>query len=161
MGFSTVVAEAILLIAVIVCASMFATSIIAKMIEVRQSVEVKSRDVITVTETKVVIVYTMYNDTTGYFKVYLKNAGRMPVYDIERFTVIFGEYGKGKLYEYSASGGLGTWNYTEYNNPNNILDIHEIICINIFNDTIIDNPCYVKITLPQGLSVEEVFSYET
>jgi len=161
MGFATVAAEAILLVAVIVCASIFASTITAKMIEMKQSVDVKTKDVVETAKTEVVIAYITYDDSEGCFKVYIKNVGKVPVYDVRKFTIVFGEYGKATLHEYSSPAIPGTWNYTEYDTANNILDVQEIISINIFNSTTLTNPCYVKIVLPNGMSVEEVFTYGT
>ena len=161
MGFATVAAEAILLVAVIVCASIFSSTIIAKMIELKQSIDVETRDVVETAKTEVVIVYITYDDNEGCFKVYIKNVGKVPIYDIRRFTIIFGEHGKATLYEYSSSAIPGTWNYTEYDAANNILDVQEIISINIFNSTTLSSPCYIKIVLPNGVNVEEVFIYDT
>jgi len=158
MGFSGVVVEGIILVAAVIAASVFATTFLGKVFEVKDIFVQLTKKNIERLKAKVVVVYATYDKDLGCFLVFAKNVGKVPIKPIDKIDVYFGTLGEAKPYTYSQTPTLGQWSFVEHGSENNIWELGETLELRIFNQTTIETPYYVKIILPQGGIAEETFS---
>ncbi len=161
MGSTSVIVEGILLIAAVVAASVFATTFLTRIGEIKDSFAYSMKANVAKVKTKVVITYTTYNDSANYFVIYVKNVGQYTVSPISEMDIYFGTLGKASLYNYDKDGILspGEWDYVEISGKKTgVWELGETIEIRVLNASTINPPYYVKIVLPCGVSAEEIFS---
>ena len=153
---SAVVSTAIVAIAGIVMASIFAVALLSQVGVIDSTFRGVSQNAINKMKTSIDIVYLTLNGS--YFVVYVKNTGQrsISVDEIELIDVYFGNDSM-QLYVYNTTG-LGIWNYTEVS-PDNTWSVGETLIIRIYNETAIEGPTYyVKIVLPNGVSDEDTYT---
>ena len=153
---STVISTAIIVIAGVLMASIFAIAVISQVGAIDSTFKSLSRNALDKMKTSIDIVYLTVNDT--YFVVYVKNTGQRSISINELYStdIYFGNGTKVKLYTYGTSG-LNIWNYTE-TISDNTWGTGETLIIRIYNSTSIEGPYYIKIVLPNGVSDEDTFT---
>ncbi len=161
MGFSSLVVEGIMLIAVVIASAVFASGVVDRIIQVNEAIKISMKQQAESVMTKIAIVYAAYDENAGLFVVYAKNIGKYPVLAINKINVYFGEYGKAQLYTYDVDGVLspGEWSYIEVDGEKtSIWEPGETIEILIYNTTTVSNLCYIRIVTPSGTFAEDEFS---
>ncbi len=161
MGFSSIVAEGIMLVAVVIASAVFASAIVDRMSQVNEAIKMSMKQQAESMMTKIAIAYATYDDATGLFIIYVKNIGKYPILAINKMNVYFGEYGKAQLYTYDVDGMLspGEWSFIEIDGKKaNVWEPGETLEILIYNTTAVSDPCFVKIVTPSGVYAEEEFT---
>jgi len=153
---STVISTAIIMIAGVLVASIFAIAIISQVGTIDSTFKSLSRNALDKMKTSIDIVYLTVNDT--YFVVYVKNIGQrsISINELNSTDIYFGNDTKVKLYTYGTSGS-NIWNYTE-TVSDKTWSTGETLIIRIYNSTSIEGPYYIKIVLPNGVSDEDTFT---
>ncbi len=160
MGFSSIVAEGIMLVAVVIASAVFASAIVDRMNQVNEAIKMSMKQQAETIMTKIAIAYATYDDSIGLFIIYVKNIGKYPITAINKLNVYFGEYGKAQLYTYDYDGSLapGEWSYVEIDGKKTgVWEPGETLEILIYNTTAINDPCYIKIVTPSGVYAEDEF----
>jgi len=160
LGYSSVIVEAVFMIASVIAASVFATMLVGKMNEFHDifALTVKSR--IQSIKINIAITYATYDSSQGCFLIYAKNIGKKIIIALPSADLYFGTVGSAKLYTYDRDGlfSPGEWRFEELIDSDNYWSPGETIVFKIYNETAIDPPYYVKIVLPEGTYTEESFS---
>lgn len=154
---SNIVAESIITIAIIIAASMVATTMVRSLYEVEVNSKVLLDTIRESISIKLKIIFAT-NASSDELKIWIKNIGKKEIdcKFIEKFTVFLGNRGNIK---YIPLGGSYKpfWNYSIIND--NILNPYETLEITVFLDTSIEpGDWYVRITTPLGELLEYEFS---
>ncbi len=160
MASASVVVEAILMIAAIITASIFASSFFTKLLELKDAMNSMVSQYRNRLKTELMIIYATYLKDRGYFAIYAMNIGKSTIY-IERISIYFGNSTLMNLYMYDYDAVLepGEWFYEEVSDHRDRLwEPGETIVIYLLNQTTITPPYIVKLVLPNGYSVNEVFA---
>ncbi len=157
MGASTTITHAILMIAAVIIASIFAFTVILKTSTLTSSISQIIFSEQSAFKTQLTITDIEYSSSKGCFEIYVKNTGYSDITEdlIEKMDVYLGGEGDGlDLYVYSSTPTLGQWNYTETLYNDNSWNVGETIIIHAYNSTEIKPPYHVKIVLPNGVGTE-------
>ena len=156
---ASVIVEGILMIAAIVTASIFASTFLTKLLEIRDAVNVMAHQYSSRIKTELTIIYTTYLSNRECFAIYSMNIGKSVIY-IKRLSIYFGNSTLMNLYTYDFDGtpNPGEWYYEELgNNVDDLWEPGETIVIYVVNQTSVKPPYVVKLALPNGYSISEAF----
>ena len=159
MGASTTITHALLTIAAITLAAIFAFTIISKTTSLTSSISQFIFSESQNLKTSITIIEVHYDSSLSCFVIYVKNTGSysMPLSILNETDVYLGTYGSAlNLYTYNPLGGAGHWNYTQYGVNNSSWDVGETLALYLYNSTNVSPPYHVKIVLPSGIGGEIV-----
>ncbi|PNV78654.1 MAG: hypothetical protein C0179_08570 [Fervidicoccus sp.] len=158
MGESTTITHAILTIAAVTIASIFAFVMLTKISALNSSVSQMIYSNVNSMESSVTIIDFYYSSQNQSFIVFVKNTGSMDISpSFSSMTDVYlGTYGQGSvLYTYASSPSLGHWSYTK-TQPDPSWKAGETIIIYIYNTTTVLPPYQVKVVMPNGVGAEMV-----
>ncbi|AFH42914.1 flagellar protein FlaG [Fervidicoccus fontis] len=159
MGESTTITHALLTIAAITIASIFAFVMISKISAINSSITQMISSNVNNMESSITIIDFFYNSSGGSFVIYVKNVGTSDISlsALQNTDVYIGTYNSPlTLYTYLSSAYPGHWNYTLAIGGSNSWSAGSTIIIYLYNQTSISPPYYVKIVLPIGIGSELV-----
>ena len=153
---SAVVSTAILVIAGVLMASIFAVAIISQAGAIDSAFKLASQNALDKMKTSIDIIYLTVNGS--YFVAYVKNVGQKSISasELNMTDVYLGNDTTLKLYVYGRTG-TDIWNYTE-TVDDGVWEPGETIVMRIYNSTALEGPYYIKVVLPNGVSDEDTFT---
>ncbi|MEM3970957.1 MAG: hypothetical protein QW736_07030, partial [Fervidicoccaceae archaeon] len=158
MGESTTITHALLTIAAITIASIFAFVMLTKISALNSSISQIIYSNVNNMENSITIIDFYYNSSNQSFVVYVKNTGNADISPgfASMTDIYLGTYGFGPiLYTYSSTPSPGHWTYIKLQ-PDISWKSGETIIMLIFNTTSISPPYSLKIVLPGGVGGEMV-----
>ena len=153
---TAVVSTAILVIAGVIMASIFAAALISQTGAIDSAFKSASQNALNKMKTSIDIIYLTVNGS--YFVAYVKNVGQKEISasELNMTDVYLGNDTTLKLYIYGESG-TDIWNYTE-TVSDGVWEPGETIVMKIYNSTALEGPYYIKVVLPNGVSDEDTFT---
>lgn len=156
MGESTTITHALLTIAAITIASIFAFVMLTKISTLNSSISQMIYSNVNGMESSITIIDFYYDSQNQSFVVFVKNTGSMDISPTfaSMTDVYLGTYGQGtSLYTYSSSPSPGHWSYTK-TQPTASWKAGETIVILVYNTTAVIPPYQIKIVMPNGIGAE-------
>ncbi len=157
MGESTTIVHAILTIAGVLLASVFAVYVMGRLgylnSVMTNIINLRTEEL----RIYIKILTGFYNSTEGVYVIYVKNLGDkpMPLEVLNSTDVFLGTYGEPlKLFTY-GNGSVGTFTVNELDNDG-IWNSGETLIFKINTGGELESPVHIKIVLPTGSTAEEV-----
>jgi len=157
MGESTTIVHALLTIAALLLAAIFAVTVLGRLGFLQSTLSDLIRSKTEIIQTNVKIVSGFYNESEDAYVIYVKNIGNRPITQqmLNNTDIYLGTYGaEVKLYRY-GDGSVGTWTATDLNGDG-IWSSGETLIIKVYTGSEVQSPVYVKIVLPTGFIDEEI-----
>jgi len=158
LGESTTITHALLTIAAVTIASIFAFVMLTKISALNSSISQMIYSNVNSMESSITIIDFYYSPLNQSFVVFVKNTGSMDISPTfaNMTDVYLGTYGQGlTLFTYSTSQSPGHWSYAKTQTDSS-WKAGETIVIYIYNTTSVSPPYQVKIVMPSGLGAEMV-----
>ncbi|MCI4396939.1 MAG: hypothetical protein JHC28_05210 [Thermoprotei archaeon] len=158
MGESTTITHALLTIAAVTIATIFAFTMLSKISALNNSISQMIYSNVNNMESSITIIDFYYDSQNQSFIIYVKNTGSMDISPTfaNMTDVYLGTYGQGStLYTYSSDPSPGHWTYYK-TQQGDAWKTGETIIIALFNSTSISPPYQLKIIMPSGLGGEFV-----
>lgn len=152
---SAVLTEGILIIASIIVATALSGAAISKVGVFQSAFTSSTENQKQITLTKIKVIYATNSSSTK-VNTWVKNIGVSPITTPDSVDVYFGKLGATQRIPYNT-GTTPTWNYTSFKS---VWEIKDTVQIDIFSDNNLQkNVSYmVKVTTPNGVSDEQIFS---
>lgn len=159
MGESTTIAHALLTIAAITIASVFAFVMLTKISSLNSSIGQFIYSNVNTVQSDLSIIDFFYNSSGNCFVIYVKNVGSTSISlsNLNLTDVYLGTYNSASLlFTYDPAGSPGHWNYTTAFSSNLTWPPGGTIIVFLYNQTAVQPPYYLKMVLPSGVGAEMV-----
>jgi len=157
---SSIIAEAILMISVVVAASALTYTFYSSITSIETSYKSIDDSINRKLRTSITIIFVT-NTSSTVIKAWIKNVGssRIPAQLIDLSDVFFGnEEHYVRIPQYSASSGYG-WTYQFCNSDDDVWDPCETIVVTIYlNETLTAGDYYLVFITYNGVKAEAMFS---
>ena len=157
---SSIIAEAILMISVVVAASALTYTFYSSITSIEASYKSIDDSINSKLRTSITIIFVT-NTSSTVIKAWIKNIGssRIPAQLIDLSDVFFGnEEHYVRIPRYSASSGYG-WTYQFCNSDDDVWDPCETIVVTIYlNETLTAGDYYLVFITYNGVKAEAMFS---
>jgi len=153
---------AILVIAGVLIASLLTVALLSQVSIINNVIAMTSREVRERISTSIDVIYVALNTTNNgdrYIVVFVKNIGGRGIAldEVKKVDVYVYDSNNFQLYTFDELGRPGHWNFTEVW-ADNVWSIGETLIIYVYNTTSYLIPFNVRITLPNSVQSEYMYS---